>query len=255
MSAARLAPGAAWQESAMVDAFLRRRETIIPLIAVQGELVGTLLDRHPLPIGRFLDLGSGDGAMSELVLAHRPGAEAVLVDFSEPMLAGVSRRLGDSAGRWRAVRGDLSEPSWRDELPAGPYHAAVSGLAIHHLPTERKRALFAEVLELLAPGGLFVNLDYVLVRGVLEGLFNEHILANAMRLERERAGAHLAESEAEKVRHELADDGVGDEDLPDTAEDQVAWLVQAGFEQAEVHFKWAEASVFGAVKPIGGESR
>ena len=26
-----------------------------------------------------------------------------------------------------------------------------------------------------------------------------------------------------------------------------------GFEEAEVHFKWAEAAVFGASKPAGGE--
>ncbi len=247
-------PGATWQGADMADAFLRRRETVIPLLDVQEALIGTLLDRHPHPIERFLDLGSGDGAMSQLVLAHRPGAEAVLVDFSEPMLTGVGERLGDPARRWSAVRGDLSDPGWRDGLPGGPFGAAVSGLAIHHLPAARKRALFAEVFELLAPGGLFVNLEYVLVRGVLAGLFNEQMVANAMRVERDRAGEHAAHRAAEEVRRRLADDGVGDEDLPDTAEDQVAWLRQVGFEQAEVHFKWAEAAVFGAVKPNGGES-
>jgi hypothetical protein len=39
----------------------------------------------------------------------------------------------------------------------------------------------------------------------------------------------------------------------DSAEDQVRWLLDAGFEYAEVHFKWAEAAVFGAIKPVGGE--
>ena len=245
------APGATWQGADMVDAFLRRRERIIPLLDVQQALIGTLLDRHPGPVARFLDLGSGNGAMSQLVLSHRPGAEAVLVDFSEPMLAGVEERLHGSAGSWRLVRGDLSSPAWRDRLPAGPYDAAVSGLAIHHLPRERKRALFAELFELLAPGGLFVNLDFVLVRGTLAGLFDEQMVANAMLAERERAGEHAAHREAEEVRRQLADDGVGDEDLPDTAEEQVAWLAQVGFERSELHFKWAEAAVFGAVKPAG----
>lgn len=255
MSAGGGAPGATWQGVEMVDAFLRRRETLIPMIDVQEQLVGTLLDRHPHPIARFLDLGSGDGAMSELVLTRRPRAEAVLVDFSEPMLAGVGERLGDPAGRWTTVRADLSSPAWRAGLPAGSYDAAVSALAIHHLPPERKRALFAELSQLLSPGGLFVNLDYVLVRGPLAGLFDEQMVANAMHAERERAGEHAAHREAEEVRRQLVDDGVGDEDIPDTAEDQVSWLTDAGFEQAEVHFKWAEASVFGAVKPTGGENR
>jgi tRNA (cmo5U34)-methyltransferase len=249
----RSVPGASWQGAEQVDAYLRRRETVIPMIDVQEALTGSLLDRHPHPIERFLDLGSGDGAMSALVLAHRPDAQAVLVDFSEPMLAGVGDRLGERDGRWRTVRGDLSQPAWRSALPRGAYGAAVSGLAIHHLPPGRKRALFGEIFALLAPGGLFVNLDYVLVHGTLKGLFNEQMVANAMHVERGHAGEHAAHREAEAVRRQLADDGVGDEDLPDTAEDQVAWLSGAGFEQAEVHFKWAEAAVFGAVKPTGGE--
>jgi tRNA (cmo5U34)-methyltransferase len=255
VSADGASPGATWQGADMVDAFLRRRETLIPMIDVQEALIGTLLDRHPHPIERFLDLGSGNGAMSELVLSRRPDAEAVLVDFSEPMLASVGERLGDPGGRWQAVRGDLAEPDWRARLAGGSFGAAISGLAIHHLPPQRKRALFGELFELLAPGGLFVNLDYVLVHGPLAGLFNEQMVANAMHAERERAGEHAARHEAEEVRRQLADDGVGDEDIPDTAEDQVAWLSDAGFEQAEVHFKWAEASVFGAVKPSGEESR
>ena len=41
----------------------------------------------------------------------------------------------------------------------------------------------------------------------------------------------------------------GDHDQPDTAEDQLDWLREAGFAPVELHFKWAEAAVFGAVRP------
>ena len=237
------APGSTWQRAEMVSAFLDRRKQMIPMLDLQEQLIGTLLDRHPHAIERFLDLGSGDGAMSELVLSRRPDAEAVLVDFSEPMLAGAAQRLDGRS--WKPVRGDLSDPGWRSALPDGDYDAAVSSLAIHHLPPERKRALFAELLELLSPGGIFVNLDYVLVEGPLHGLFDEQMVANAVRAERERGGARAAE----EIRHQLSDDGVGDEDLPDTAENQVLWLADAGFSGAELHFKWAEAAVFGGCKP------
>ena len=43
----------------------------------------------------------------------------------------------------------------------------------------------------------------------------------------------------------------GDEDQPDTVAEQLAWLRDAGFEQTEVHFKWAEAAVFGGIRPKG----
>jgi len=237
----------AWQCAEVVSAFLDRRQALIPLLDVQEDLIRVLIDRHAHPIERFLDIGCGDGAMSELVLSRRPDSEAVLVDFSEPMLERAGRRLEGRAGRWRAVRSDLSDPGWHAQLAPAGFGAAVSALAIHHLPPERKRSLFAEIFELLEPGGMFVNLDYVCVEGPLHGLFDEQMVANAVRAERERGG----DRSAEQVRHDLLDDD-GDEDLPDSAEQQVKWLSEAGFRGAEVHFKWAEASVFGAVKPTGG---
>ena len=177
--------------------------------------------------------------MSELVLAAQPGSQAVLVDFSEPMLERAGVNLAAYAGRWLTVRGDLNDPSWPRALPEGSYDAVVSGLAIHHIPSERKRALFAEAFALLEPGGIFVNMDYVSISGPLAGLFDEQMLANAVRHEHDQGGARSAQEV----------DCEDDDDRPDSAEDQVRWLCEAGFEQAEMHFKWAEAAIFGAIKP------
>jgi tRNA (cmo5U34)-methyltransferase len=239
-------PGATWQRPKAAAWFLDERQARLPLIGVQEDLVVRLFQRHPHPVKRFLDLGAGDGALSQLMLGVFPGAEAVLVDFSEPMLAGVEDRLG-ARGFWRIVRGDLSQAAWRDGIPAGPYGAAVSSLAIHHLPAARKRALYAEIFELLERGAMFVNLDYVRIAGPLHGLWEEQLIANALRLERKRGGTRTAA----ELEHDLLDDA--DEDRPDSAEDQVRWLGDAGFEDAEVHFKWAEAAVFGAVKRRTGD--
>lgn len=240
-------PGATWQRSELVDAFLRERKTLMPMLDVQEDVVGRLFSRHPHRPTRFLDVGSGDGAMSELLLSLEPEAEAVLVDFSEPMLEGAERRLQGRAGRWQIVRGDLSEPGWRTDLPAGSYGASVSAFAIHHLPSARKRALFGELYELLERGAMFVNMDYVCTQGALRGLWDEQMLANAERAERARGGSR---SQAELSR-DLFDDS--EEDRPDSAEEQVRWLREVGFQEVEVHFKWAEAAIFGAVKPETSE--
>ncbi|HWW90209.1 MAG TPA: class I SAM-dependent methyltransferase [Solirubrobacteraceae bacterium] len=233
------APGAHWQREGLAASFAERRRILIPLLDVQEDVLRRLLARHQRPIVRFLDLGCGAGAMSELVLSALPRSEAVLVDFSAPMLERAGVQLAGYAGRWQAVSGDLNDSAWRDALPTGRYDAIVSGLAIHHLPPERKRTLFAELLALLEPGGVFVNMDYVAIDGPLRGLFDEEMLAAAVRAERDSGRTRAA--------HEV--DLEDDDDRPDTVEDQIRWLRDAGFEQVEVHFKWAEAAVYGGARP------
>ncbi len=135
------------------------------------------------------------------------------------------------------MRADLSSPAWQERLPGGRYDAAVSSFAIHHLTPERKRGLFAELFALLEPGAMFVNMDVVKIDGPLDGLFDEEIIANA-------AAMHPGSE-----REEPFDDH--SEDRPDPAEDQLAWLREAGFAPVELQFKWAEGAIFGAVKPQG----
>ncbi len=234
--------GAAWREQELVSSYLDRRHILLPLIDVQEDLIERLLSRYEHPVGRFLDLGCGDGAMSELVLRCAPAASAVLVDFSEPMLDRVPARLDPvAAGRWASVRADLSAPGWLEAVPEGPYDAVVSGMAIHHLPAQRKRTLYAEAFGLLAPGGLFLNMDYVAVEGPLEGVFDEEMHA--------KAAAHSHHQHPEPGEDPIVDDLDGDEDQPDSVLEQLGWLREAGFTAAEVHFKWAEAAVFGALRP------
>lgn len=239
-----LKPGAHWQRESLAGSYAERRAIMLPLLDVQEDLVRRLLARTERPIERFLDIGCGAGAMSELVLDSHPHAKGVLVDFSEPMLGRLDAQLERHAGRWQAVRGDLSTPGWLQSLSAGRYDAIVSGLAIHHLPSERKRVLFAELLELLEDGGIFINMDYVTIAGPLQGLFDEQMLANAVQADQARGGGHSHQE------LELEDD----DDRPDTVEDQLAWLREAGFAQVEVHFKWAEAAIFGGSRPVKGEA-
>lgn len=225
-----------WQQDRTAASFLEQRRTLLPLLDIQEEVIGHLLTRDARQVHWLLDLGGGDGAMTRLALQYAPQAETVLVDFSEPMLARAKERAATGGYPCTVVRADMREPSWQSELEAG-YDLVISGLSIHHLTSRRKRELFAEVFSLLASGGMFLNMDIVAVQGPLNGLFEEQMRANA------KHAAH------EHGHHEQEIDFDGDEDRPDSVEDQLRWLRDAGFAQAEVHFKWAEAAILGAIKP------
>ena len=96
-----------WQRPDLVSTFLRERRTVLPLLEVQEDVVRRLLERNPHPFTRFLDVGGGDGALSELVLSLEPAAEAVLVDFSEPMLEATFLPFATAAAARRSSMREL----------------------------------------------------------------------------------------------------------------------------------------------------
>jgi SAM-dependent methyltransferase len=162
------------------------------------------------------------------------------VDFSAPMLEQAARRLAGKSGRWEIVHGDLGRPAWRDGLADGErFDAVVSRLAIHHLPDERKRALYAEAFDLLAPGGLFLNWEHVETGGLAEGLFDEFFRERLLEAERERERPRAADEVMRSY------DDAADDDILCDPETQCAWLREIGFEKVDVYFKLPGLAIFG----------
>jgi SAM-dependent methyltransferase len=233
-------PGAVWQQEEVVTGFIDERRKLIPLFDVQEELTKRLITRGGRDVRRFVDLGAGDGGFAELLLDLYPDSSGVLVDFSEPMLAAAKERLASKRGRWEIVARDLAMPDWLDGLPHGErFDAVVSRLAIHHLPDERKRALYAEAFELLEPGGLFLNWEHVETAGLADGLFDEYF--------RERMIAAEQEHEHPRPDEEVVrsfDDATDDDILRDP-ESQCDWLREIGFEKVDTYFKLPGLAIFG----------
>lgn len=111
------------------------------------------------PRPRVLDLAAGTGSITRRLLSRLPEATSVLVDL-DPALLRVA--AGSFAGddRVRVVRADLSTPGWDDGV-GGPFDAVLTATALHWLPEERLRSLYAEVRGVLAPGGVFSNADHM----------------------------------------------------------------------------------------------
>jgi trans-aconitate methyltransferase len=180
-----------------------------------------LVQALPERVERFFDLGTGDGRLLALVRSRYKDAAATGLDSSVPMLEQARARFdGDPPV-------DLLEHDLREGLVAdGPVDVMVSGLAIHHLDDSRKRELFGEIHGLLAPGGVFANLD--LVRSASEPLH-------------------------ERFRREIGrlEDDPTDQ-LAGLAE-QMTWMEEAGFTEVDCHFKWLELSLIVAVKGPAAE--
>ncbi|HEX7059720.1 MAG TPA: class I SAM-dependent methyltransferase [Solirubrobacterales bacterium] len=206
--------GEEWTIAERVHRYLARADEFPHRL--EGEAV--LLEHVPRDARRILDLGTGDGRLLALLRVDRPQVHGVGIDFSEVMLATAHERFADDE-RIELVRHDLADP-----LPAlGRFDAVVSSFAIHHLEHERKRSLYAEVFDLLEPGGVFANF--------------EHVASATPRL-------HLAFFEAidEPIENEDPSDRLLD------VETQLGWLRELGFDDVDCYWKWLEMALLIGVK-------
>ncbi|HZT66965.1 MAG TPA: class I SAM-dependent methyltransferase [Acidimicrobiales bacterium] len=182
----------------------------------EGEAV--FFECLPAKVGRVLDLGTGDGRLIALVLGVHPDAEAIGVDMSPPMLEAARGRFAGNPGI-RIVEHDLNDP-----LPdLGRFDLIVSSFAIHHLPDERKRSLYAECFDILEPGGVFLNLEHV--SSPTERLRDAFLSGLGMTLEEEDKSNILLDTWT-----------------------QVRWLRDIGFDDADCYWKWREFALFGGVR-------
>ena len=205
-----------WPSAEHALEYLRRADSIPH--RVEGE--ATLLEFLPTNARRILDIGSGGGRLLALVKAARPGGEYVALDFSPTMLDTL-RNLFAQEKDVSVIAHDLDQ-----FLPSlGKFDAVVSSFAIHHLEHARKRSLYEEIFALLAPGGVFGNL--------------EHVSSPTVTLHEEFLNAISVKVEEEDPSNKLLD-----------VETQLTWLSEIGFTDVDCHWKWRELALLAARKPV-----
>jgi len=236
-----------WQDAEVVARFVEERRAGVPYGADQLAVMVRLVAGNGRPVRRLLDVGCGSGVVTAALLARFPDARAVLVDFSEPMLAAARAALAGGDPPPRIVAADLAEPGWVEAVGAdGPFDAVASSYAIHHLTDARKRALYGELYALLAPGGIFVNVEHVASASPWGEARSDEVMVDSL-------SAHLRSRGETTPRAEVAQRFAT---RPDKAANilapldaQCAWLREIGFADVDCFFKVFELAVFGGRKP------
>lgn len=160
-----------------------------------------------LDVDEALELGTGTGETARRILALHAEAHFVAVDGNAEML----RWAGDALPQDRV---DLKLMRLEDAPPAGRFALVFSVLAVHHLPSVEKAALFSRIAAALRPGGRFVLGDVVVPASPADAFIP-------------------------------LEEGV---DLPDRVEDQIEWLKNAGL-VPEVAWAWKDLAVLTADAP------
>jgi tRNA (cmo5U34)-methyltransferase len=248
-----------WSSADHVRDYLERADSISH--RTEGE--AAMLEFIPEDAHRILDLGTGDGRLLALVKDHllrknlvkndlvendlmrkalikrdlrrksakpdfmehlRPETEAVAIDFSPSMLEAARQRFGADSSV-TVISHNLDEPlTSLGPNGLGKFDAVISCFAIHHLVHERKRALYAEIYDLLNLGGVFCNL--------------EHVSSPTPRLHEDFLHRIGYTVETEDPSNKLLD-----------VETQLQWLRKLGFVDVDCHWKWRELALLAGRMP------
>ncbi|HEU0228397.1 MAG TPA: class I SAM-dependent methyltransferase [Arachidicoccus soli] len=182
-------------------------------------------------IQNILDIGAGTGLMSALYAEKYPHANITLVDISADMLKKAKDRFQGN-DKINFLQADLSTTDFETEK----YDLVVSGLAIHHLSNKLKQILYRKIYNALRPEGLFINADQV--KGATdfsEKIYTEnwrnHVLASSLTVEEKQ-------SAFERVKL----------DIMAPLDEQLIWLYNAGFSEANCFYQYFNFVVFAGKK-------
>jgi tRNA (cmo5U34)-methyltransferase len=179
----------------------------------------------------ILDLGAGTGLLSQFVRQWYPDAHIVLADLSEPMIAKARTRLAGDPNVTFEVTDYTTAPI------NGTYDSIVSALSIHHIDDDAKRSLFAKIFRALRPGGTFVNAEQV--AGPTPAL---DALYKSLWLQQVREGGATPDQIADSLYRQQ-------DDRCASVEDQLDWMREAGFTDADCWFKDNRFAVLAGTRP------
>jgi tRNA (cmo5U34)-methyltransferase len=191
---------------------------------------------------RILDLGCGDGILTQIINDRFPGNNFTVLDGSQTMINKAKERLKSINVTFLEMSFDeyIAEP-----INDGRFDFAFSSMAIHHLPVLQKTRLYEKIYHELSFEGLFLNIDVVLPESAKSeqwqfNLWRDWILE----------GKSTQNDEDNFERHSNLPNEYKNksENKPSRLFDQLSALRNVGFIDVDCYYKYGIFSLFGGCK-------
>ncbi|MBN2545663.1 MAG: class I SAM-dependent methyltransferase [Spirochaetes bacterium] len=178
----------------------------------------------------ILDIGAGTGLLTHLMLAKYPKADCSLIDISDEMLLIAKKRFA-GCKNIKYINGDYEKYQFTSK-----FDIIVSALSIHHLSDEGKAGLYKKIYTLLNNNGIFINGDQFLSpNNETEKLYQKNWLKKI-----DSSGLADEQKKGAYNRMKL--------DKPASINDNIKWLVKAGFKDVDIFYKYYNFGVIAGRK-------
>ena len=190
---------------------------IIPQYKEQHEIISSLI---PVDIEqcRALDLGCGNGVLSELILRKLPHSFVTGFDLTDSMLEAYENKLSNYVGRYECKLGDFQT----DSIGEG-YDIIIAGLSLHHLNWEEREKFYQRLYSALNSNGIFISRDIIIDED------------QAIRKDQYSYWKEFMKSQGEDF--EFMYSKHMEKDYPMTLTDHFEWLRKAGFSRVACQWR------------------
>lgn len=124
-------------------------------------------DQASVPALRILELGSGSGNLSSIILDRFPESKLTVVDSSEKLIAVVKSRFGKRIHHYQKTL--FQDLDFKDNS----FDLIISSISIHHLNDDEKLQLFKNSRQWLTPNSPLAFCDQF--RGETDAIYQKHL--------------------------------------------------------------------------------
>jgi tRNA (cmo5U34)-methyltransferase len=248
-----------WKNQESVANFVQNSESYLlerkRIFEVMRSFYNYFLKNNQKSAVKAIDLGCGDGKITEELLKLDPKMKVILIDGSSEMLKHAQERL-KSFNNLEYLQKTFQELI-SENKPFSGIKLVVSSLAIHHLTLKEKEDLYRFIYNTLSKGGFFLNIDVVASPSApLEDwylkLWEEWILQKEKKMNNKYNHSNEKASADEKLPESFSFIPVkyknNPDNLPDSLETQLDMLKTIGFQNVDCYYKYGIFSVFGGAK-------
>jgi tRNA (cmo5U34)-methyltransferase len=190
---------------------------IVPQYREQHEIIQSLIPREDRDYS-VLDLGCGNGVLSELVLRKLPHSHVVGFDLTEDMLKAFERKLSKYSGRF-----ELKQGNFLSDLIGDQYDIIFTSLTLHHLTWNQREQFYKTLFSSLREGGLLISRDIIIDE-------DESVRRDQYTLWKEFMKSQGEDQESWYLKHM-------EKDHPMTLSNHFVWLRNAGFTKIACHWR------------------
>lgn len=193
------------------------------------------------PGNKILDLGCGDGIITHELLKIDDSIEATLIDGSGDMLKNAKERL-KGFQNINFIKASFQEILDK-EIALQDFNFIVSSLAIHHLSSEEKKALFKVIYTHLNVDGYFLNIDVILAPAETIEHWYISLWRDWMAERKTMLGIAGNDNDDVIQRYKASTDN-----KPDTLNEQLNALTSVGFKDVDCYYKYGIFTMYGGRK-------